>query len=707
MCQLEELTNCRGPADLRQALARMPKGLNDTYAHMISRISDDNHDVAMRLLYWLLFSVRPLHIEELAELAVMNLDAEPLDELERFWEPEEVLGICPGLLTTVEEGDNGSGTEPKILVRLAHISIREYLLSDSILKGEVSRFHVDEPAAHASITECCLIYMRLIKNDLPGAVDDLPLTLYAAENWVYHYEMVPETATKIHHLVFDFFQNRKEIYSNWITYTSSLRPPRLNPDLVNAVLSPLEAASAYGLSETLKLMFGSEKIDTDSTVALQGALRAAYKGTSPPREDVRTRTVRLLLQYGANFTGDGKFASTLHAAGYYGFDEIVSKELDDGIDVNRQGGEFATALRAAIAGRYGCNFQKIMSTRYSSPGMVAKFDGIHIKAVQVLLERGADPNIRGERNGSALSESCSNGDFPGVKLLLNYGADPNFTQKNDKAPHISCLSAAAASGNIEMVQLLCDHGASVNCSMALNAAASRGHIDIVRFLLEKGANPNTADRLRDETLLQHACSGYQPETVKLLLEHGVNPNEGGGRFGSPLQCTCAAYGSVETLKILVSYGANVNQFCGAFGTALHAAAFYGDFEMVEYLISQGADIHAKGHMYPSVVRCALQNGHSSILCLLLKLGADMDTDGGRYGETLQKLLATAPADEPELWFRTFAKDDLLQLVAMTKKGNAWQDFDNIELDDRSANGVHVDDSKWACMLPPATMTPAG
>jgi ankyrin repeat protein len=246
----------------------------------------------------------------------------------------------------------------------------------------------------------------------------------------------------------------------------------------------------------------------------------------------------------------------------------------------------------------------------------------------------------------------------------------------------------------------------MDCAFALHATALVKDINIIRLLLDKGADPNAVTEDADETPLQRICTFCPaPEAVELLLKYGADPNLGGGRFGSPLQSTCQAYGSVETLKVLIKYGANVNQSCGGFGTALHAAAFYGDFEMVQYLVSQGADIHAKGYMYPSVVRCAMQNGHGQILVYLLKLGADMDTHGGRYGDTLQKLLATAPADEPELWFRTYAKANSVQMFVMIKKGATWQDFDNIVFYDRSVDGEHVDDSKWACILPPAVLTP--
>jgi ankyrin repeat protein len=87
-------------------------------------------------------------------------------------------------------------------------------------------------------------------------------------------------------------------------------------------------------------------------------------GVGPWKEDVKTKTVRLLLQHGADFSGGKRFLYNLHAASFFGFDDVVVRELDDGFDVNTRGGHFGTALQAAVSGRYDRNSHAITKTKW-------------------------------------------------------------------------------------------------------------------------------------------------------------------------------------------------------------------------------------------------------------------------------------------------------------------------------------------------------
>lgn len=62
------------------------------------------------------------------------------------------------------------------------------------------------------------------------------------------------------------------------------------------------------------------------------------------------------------------------------------------------------------------------------------------------------------------------------------------------------LMVAAHQGKLEVVRLLCDHGADLSdhegCGLtALMAAARKGHLDVVRFLCDPG--PDWSDRQED------------------------------------------------------------------------------------------------------------------------------------------------------------------------------------------------------------------
>ncbi|KAH7377131.1 hypothetical protein B0T11DRAFT_27613 [Plectosphaerella cucumerina] len=90
----------------------------------------------------------------------------------------------------------------------------------------------------------------------------------------------------------------------------------------------------------------------------------------------------------------------VHLAALTGQIEMVKRLLEEGADVNAQGGDYGNALQAA-----------------SSEG--------RDETVQLLLEEGADVNAQGGRYGNALYAAISEGYTEIVKLLLEKGANVN------------------------------------------------------------------------------------------------------------------------------------------------------------------------------------------------------------------------------------------------------------------------------------------
>jgi hypothetical protein len=63
------------PANIRQALDELPETLDETYAHVLRHINKGNRAHAHRMLQCLMVAVRPLRVEELAELLAFEFDA--------------------------------------------------------------------------------------------------------------------------------------------------------------------------------------------------------------------------------------------------------------------------------------------------------------------------------------------------------------------------------------------------------------------------------------------------------------------------------------------------------------------------------------------------------------------------------------------------------------------------------------------------------
>ena len=87
----------------------------------------------------------------------------------------------------------------------------------------------------------------------------------------------------------------------------------------------------------------------------------------------------------------------LGIASLLGLTYVVEGFLIEGADINAQGGEYGTALRAASSGGYD-------------------------QVVQMLLNKGADINAQGGDYGTALLAASSEGHDQVVQMLLDKGA---------------------------------------------------------------------------------------------------------------------------------------------------------------------------------------------------------------------------------------------------------------------------------------------
>lgn len=151
---------------------------------------------------------------------------------------------------------------------------------------------------------------------------------------------------------------------------------------------------------------------------------------------------------------------------------------------------------------------------------------------------------------AAFANAVGKGDIREVKRLFAAGADPNVQQEyasfhesfaerlqrilhGRPAPEMrkgkTALMVAAAYGDLELVRKLLESGANPNETYredggsVLNTAATEGHTEVVRMLLDAGANVNYESFQIEKTPLMCAVARKGPaELVKLLLDRGAN-----------------------------------------------------------------------------------------------------------------------------------------------------------------------------------------
>ena len=114
----------------------------------------------------------------------------------------------------------------------------------------------------------------------------------------------------------------------------------------------------------------------------------------------------------------------------------------------------------------------------------------HVEVVNLLIARGAQPNISGKDNRTALLQAAYKGFVPIVDALLKAGANPNIAESRygDTA-----LILAAWKGHREVVEKLVLAGADVNAHSkdgrtALQQALQKKDVSMAKFLREHGAS---------------------------------------------------------------------------------------------------------------------------------------------------------------------------------------------------------------------------
>eukprot|EP00043_Microstomoeca_roanoka_P007355 m.70830 g.70830 ORF g.70830 m.70830 type:complete len:177 (+) comp13792_c1_seq6:152-682(+) len=146
----------------------------------------------------------------------------------------------------------------------------------------------------------------------------------------------------------------------------------------------------------------------------------------------------------------------------------------------------------------------------------------HSHSISTEVEQGLD-ELEFERS---LIGAASRNDLKAVKMLLDKGADPS----QRSASGYTALHYFARKGNMEAVNLLLDRGADVNAattmgrSTPLHRAVCAGNLAMIDLLVRRGADLTTADD-EGQTALHKAATQREDvfQHVKtLLLQAGVD-----------------------------------------------------------------------------------------------------------------------------------------------------------------------------------------
>lgn len=211
--------------------------------------------------------------------------------------------------------------------------------------------------------------------------------------------------------------------------------------------------------------------------------------------------------------------------------------------------------------------------------------------VQLLLEKGANPNSKGSRVYQALPliNAVKSNREGIVELLLDHGADPNLGK--EKPLEVAIKQGASQ----KIIQLLIDHKADTQ-----NAFKNAQTPEMISCLISCGLTP---DDYEDELCAQliDAVRNGKEEIVEVLLENGVDPNVKGVKnvYEKPLEIALNKNRSFRIMELLVDHGASIDGM-------LHFARTPA---IAEYLLMKGGKVDE----YNS-------NGLTPLMCVNTKVG---------------------------------------------------------------------------------------
>ncbi len=443
---MDVLRHCLPPS-VRRTLDELPESLDETYERVLKEIRRPNRDHALRLLQCLVVAIRPLRVEELAEILAVNFDdTEGIPKLNPSWrwedEEQALLSSCSSLIAIVKS--DGSR-----VVQFSHFSVKEYLTSDRLAtsSGDASRYHIALEPAHTILAQACMsIFFRSDDRVEESDVrNNSPLARYAAEHWVGHarYQNVSSYLKRAMEYLFD---PDKPYFAVWLQlYDMDINSQRSRFYYFTLAsksrATPLYYAALCGFQDLVEHLTVNNPGHVNATGGYFVAPLVAALSTG------HFEIAKFLRDNGAhpNVTGyDGR--TPLHGSANYGDFEMVQVLLEYKADVNARDESDETPLHSASR----CLLDR------------PDLDSSLPKVARLLLEHGADVNARQNNRSTALNSAAECGWVEVVRVLLEHGADVGAETEDGE----TVFQLASGKKGDEIKKLLLEHGARLEHDVA-------------------------------------------------------------------------------------------------------------------------------------------------------------------------------------------------------------------------------------------------
>ncbi len=591
VCQLDALRRCF-PSGIRHALNELPKSLDETYDRILLGIAEERQEYAQRLFRCLAESIRPLCVEELAEVLAIRFDAGEVPNYNVNWRlqnaEEAVLSACSSLITIVD-------ADTSRIVQFSHFSVKEYLTSGRLANAEkhISQYHIVPHSAHTTLAQASLSVLLALDDQIDKErMKDFPLAVYAAHYWVDHAQF-EDVCSRIKVAMEQLFDPAEPHFSAWVWI--------------------------YDIDHRFREMMFDARPTRPEAAPLYYATLCGF----------RDLVEHLIVTYPRDIHAmGGVHVTALHTAIVKGNIEIMKLLLDHGADVAVLGCEDFTPLREASR-RGRLDMMILLLERHAdvntqdmygwTPLTAASVEG-DLEVVQVLLHHGAAVDFCDSDGWAALNSASRHGHLDITRLLLQNGAGVDSRTNGGWTP----LATASRRGHLDVVRLLLQHGAGVDTRnndgwTPLAIAAQDGHLDVIRLLLQHGSGVDVRNN-DGWTPLAIASQDGHLDVIRLLLQSGAGMGSLTNRGNTPL-AIASRDGHLDVIRLLLQHGSGVDTRNNDGWTPLAIASRDGHLDVIRLLLQNDASVDSRSNHGWTPLAIASERGHVDIARLFLQGGA--------------------------------------------------------------------------------------